>query len=180
MGSSEIIKFVFTGSVGSGKTTAIATISEASHFSTEVKPSEQSVLKHKSTTTVAMDYGVIKTIDGNDKLYLYGTPGQRRFDFMTPILTKDATGIIIMINNNHENPLAELDYYLDLNAEFLLDNPAVIGITHYDKTTRPSIDDYYCALQKRGAPWSVIHVDAREIGDITLLLDTLIATLEYG
>ncbi|MDD5273463.1 MAG: ATP/GTP-binding protein [Methylovulum sp.] len=175
-----ILKFVFTGSVGSGKTTAIATISENSYFSTEVKPSEQNVLQQKKTTTVAMDYGVLKTLDGEDKFYLYGTPGQRRFDFMTPILTRDAAGLIIMINNTHENPLDDLEYYLSLNKGFLLKNPAVIGITHYDRADQPSIEDYLDILNERGIPWPVMHIDARELDDILLLLDTLVMMVEFG
>lgn len=174
-----ILKFVFTGSVGSGKTTAIANLSETSYFSTEAKPSEQDVMAQKQTTTVAMDYGVIKTLDGHDKFYLYGTPGQRRFDFMTPILTRDAAGLIIIINNTHNNPLDDLYYYLELNKSFLRNNPAVIGITHYDKCCRPSVEDYLNILKKRGVPWPVIHVDAREQDDMLLLLDTLIMMVEF-
>ena len=41
------IKFVFTGCVGAGKTTAIAAISEVVPFSTEAKPSEESVINVK-------------------------------------------------------------------------------------------------------------------------------------
>ncbi len=175
-----ILKFVFTGSVGSGKTTAIATISENSYFSTEVKPSEQSVLQQKKSTTVAMDYGVLKTLDGEDKFYLYGTPGQRRFDFMTPILTRDAAGLIIMINNTHENPVDDLEYYLNLNKSFLLKNPAVIGITHYDRADQPSIETYLDLLSERGVPWPVMHIDARELDDILLLLDTLVMMVEFS
>ncbi|MDD2724484.1 MAG: ATP/GTP-binding protein [Methylovulum sp.] len=173
------IKVVFTGCVGAGKTTAITTISEKPPVSTEVKPSEASVIKRKASTTVAMDYGEL-TLDGGDKLYLYGTPGQRRFEFMTDILTKGALGLIVLIDNSHENPLDELDYYLNLNHRFLTDNPAVIGITHYDVASQPSVDDYYAALAERGDPWPVIHVDARSAMDVKLLLDTLLAVLEFG
>jgi len=173
------IKFVFTGSVGAGKTTAIAAISESAPISTDVKPSEESVIKRKSSTTVAMDYGEL-TLEDGDKLYLYGTPGQRRFDFMCHVLTQGALGLIVLIDNTHDDPLSDLDYYLNLNANFLLKQPAVIGITHYDESTEPSIDDYYLALQDRGDPWPVIHADARKPSDIKLLLDTLLAMLEYG
>ena len=173
------IKLVFTGCVGAGKTTAIAAISEEIPISTEVKPSEQSVIKRKPSTTVAMDYGVL-TLENGEKLYLYGTPGQRRFDFMTDLLTKGALGLIILIDNTHTDPLAELDYYLNLNHRFLQNNPAVIGITHYDENTQPNIGDYYAALAERGDPWPVIQTDARCPTDIHLLLNALIALLEYG
>lgn len=179
MNNRHKIKFVFTGSVGAGKTTAIKTISEVDPISTEAKPSEESVVKRKSSTTVAMDYGELTMEDGN-KIYLYGTPGQRRFDFMCHILTQGALGLIVLIDNTHENPFGELDYYLNLNAAFLQQSAAVIGITHYDEATKPSIDDYYQALEERGDPWPVIHVDAREADDVVILLNTLLATLEYA
>jgi len=179
MPDSNQLKIVFTGCVGAGKTTAITTISEKKVISTDVKPSETSVIKRKPTTTVAMDYGEL-TLEGGDKLYLYGTPGQRRFDFMTDILTKGALGLIVLIDNTHSNPLDEMDYYLNLNHKFLLHNPAVIGVTHYDQVTQPTIDDYYVALAERGDPWPVLHADARSLADIKLLLNTLLAVLEYG
>lgn len=177
--SSQQIKIVFTGSVGAGKTTAIAAISEIDPVRTEAKPSESSVLSRKSSTTVAMDYGEL-TLEDETKLYLYGTPGQRRFDFMSHILTKGALGLVVLVDNSHPTPLEELDYYLNLNAEFLLKNPAVIGITHYDKAIQPSVDDYYNVLKERGDFWPIIHADARKSEDVTLLLQTLLATLEYS
>jgi len=173
------IKVVFTGSVGAGKTTAIQTISEIDPIRTEAKPSEVSVLNRKSSTTVAMDYGEL-TLEDDTKLYLYGTPGQRRFDFMSHILTKGALGLVILIDNSHSSPLEDLDYYLNLNAEFLLNNPAVIGVTHYDQAIKPSVDDYYNVLRERGDAWPIIHADARKPEDVTLLLHLLLATLEYS
>ena len=179
MNDKHKIKFVFTGSVGAGKTTAIKTISEVDPISTEAKPSENSVIKRKSTTTVAMDYGEL-TLDDNQKVYLYGTPGQRRFDFMCNILTKGALGLIVLIDNTHEDPMGELDYYLNLNADFLQNTAAVIGVSHFDETNQPTVDDYYQALHERGDPWPVIHIDARDKDDIIILLNTLLATLEYS
>lgn len=178
MDANQQIKIVFTGCVGAGKTTAIATISEIVPVRTEAKPSEADVLNRKSSTTVAMDYGEL-TLEGDTKLYLYGTPGQRRFDFMCHILTKGALGLVILIDNSHQSPLEELDYYLNLNAEFLINKPAVIGVTHYDKVIQPSVDDYYNVLRERGDSWPIIHADARKPEDVALLLQTLLATLEY-
>ncbi len=179
MDDNRKIKIVFTGCVGAGKTTAIETISEIDPVKTEAKPTEQSILNHKSSTTVALDYGEL-TLEDNSKLYLYGTPGQRRFDFMSHILTKGALGLLILIDNSHKSPLEELDYYLNLNAEFLTKNPAVIGITHYDQSMQLTVDDYYTVLKEHGDFWPVIHADARKPEDVTLLLHTLLAILEYS
>lgn len=179
MKNTNEIKFVFTGSVGAGKTCAIASISEIDPVTTDVKSTETDVLKHKKTTTVAMDYGYLTLKNGN-RLSLYGTPGQRRFDFMCHILTQGALGLIILIDNSHENPLSELDYYLNLNAAFLLENPVIIGITHFDEKNTPEIEDYYMALEERGDAWPVVRVDARIKEDVSILLHVLVAALEYG
>ena len=47
----------------------------------------------KATTTVAMDFGRI-TVDEQMILYLFGTPGQRRFWFMWDDLSQGAVGAI--------------------------------------------------------------------------------------
>lgn len=172
-------KVVFTGSVGAGKTTAICTISEVPPVTTEARPSEDQVVARKKSTTVAMDYGIL-TLDEGIKLHVYGTPGQRRFDFMCHILTQGALGLIILIDNTHSDPLGELDYYLNLNAAFLRQSAAVVGVTHYDMSTQPTVQEYYDCLFERGDPWPVIHVDARDKGDVALLIHTLLAQLEFG
>jgi hypothetical protein len=172
------IKLVFTGSVGAGKTTAITSISEVPPVVTEARPTDD-VASRKSTTTVAMDYGQL-TLDTGAKLHLYGTPGQRRFDFMCHILTQGALGLIVLVNNSNPDPLEDLDYYLNLNADFLKNRPAVIGVTHLDVAASPTLDDYYASLGERGEIWPVFRADARERGDIVVLIDALVSVLEYG
>lgn len=172
------IKLVFTGSVGAGKTTAITSISDVPPIVTEAKPSDD-VASRKSSTTVAMDYGQMFLEEGI-KLHLYGTPGQRRFDFMCHILTKGALGLIVLVNNSNPSPLEDLDYYLNLNADFLKEKPAVIGVTHLDESDSPSLDDYYSILGERGEIWPVFRADARNKDDMVILIDALISVLEYG
>jgi hypothetical protein len=162
-------KIVFTGSVGAGKTLAINQLSEVAAISTDVKSSESGVLRKKLTTTVAMDYGEL-TLSDTEKLYLYGTPGQRRFDFMSHILCEGALGLIILIDNSHEFPLQELDYYLNINAKFLITHPAVIGITHIDESDTPTLKDYHDCLDERGDSFPIIYLDARIKKDVLLLL----------
>ena len=69
------------GPVGAGKTTAIHTLSDIEVVHTEARATDAT--RHlKATTTVSMDVGVLH-LPGNDKLRLYGAPGQDRFDFMS-------------------------------------------------------------------------------------------------
>lgn len=170
-------KIVFTGSVGAGKTLAINQLSEVTAISTDVKSTESGVLRKKLTTTVAMDYGEL-TLSDTEKLYLYGTPGQRRFDFMSHILCEGALGLIILIDNSHEHPLQELDYYLNINAGFLMTHPAVIGITHTDEASYPTLNVYEACLEEHGDEFPMMIIDARVKRDVLLLLQMLINEIE--
>ncbi|MEZ5672763.1 MAG: ATP/GTP-binding protein [Thiotrichaceae bacterium] len=66
------------------------------------KPDQQS--SRKETITVAMDYGELTSDDGQ-KLRIYGTPGQQRFDYMWKILIKGALGLIILVDNAGSDPV---------------------------------------------------------------------------
>jgi hypothetical protein len=89
----QTVKIVVTGPFSSGKTEFIQSISEIDVVSTERKISLESE-KIKNATTVAMDFGRI-TIDKELVLYMFGTPGQRRFDFMWEILSEGMLGFIV-------------------------------------------------------------------------------------
>lgn len=89
-------KIVVTGSFNSGKTQFIRTISDIEVVSTERRiTTEDSGIK--AETTVAMDYGRVKI--GDDTLYLFGTPGQHRFDFMREILSAEMDGFIVLVDS---------------------------------------------------------------------------------
>ena len=76
----QTVKMVVTGPFNAGKTQFIRSISEIDVVSTERRISSEPE-KVKDATTVAMDFGRI-TVDEDLILYLFGTPGQKRFDFM--------------------------------------------------------------------------------------------------
>jgi len=85
----QTVKMVVTGPFSSGKTQFIQTVSEIDVVATERKISSESE-RIKETTTVAMDFGRI-TVDDDLVLYLFGTPGQKRFDFMWEILSEGSS-----------------------------------------------------------------------------------------
>lgn len=169
------IKLVITGSVGAGKTTAIYAVSDKPPVTTETKPTDD-VLMMKDSTTTSMDYGSY-WYSSATKVHVYGTPGQQRFSFMSDVLTKGAHGLIILINNNQDEPLEDLDYYLKHNEKFLLKSHAVIGITHLDVNRKHNIKMYTDFMQKQGIPWPVMPVDARKNSDILRLADKMIVTI---
>ena len=59
----------------------------------------------KNETTVAMDFGRI-TIDRDLVLYLFGTPGQERFDFMWEILGEGMLGYVLLLDAARPDSLA--------------------------------------------------------------------------
>src|SRR5437764_1846548 len=99
------VKIVVTGPFSAGKTTLIRTISEITVLSTEKDITDETRVR-KSETTVAMDFGRI-TIDRDLVLYLFGTPGQERFDFMWEILGEGMLGYILLLDAEREDSLQE-------------------------------------------------------------------------
>lgn len=91
------VKIVVTGPFGAGKTTFIRAISEIAVLSTERDISDHT-RAHKPQTTVAMDFGRI-TVDPSLVLYLFGTPGQERFDFMWEILAEGMLGFVLVVDH---------------------------------------------------------------------------------
>ena len=99
------VKIVVTGPFAAGKTTLIRTISEITVLSTERDVSDDTRAR-KPETTVAMDFGRI-TIDRDLVLYLFGTPGQERFDFMWEILGEGMIGYVCLVDGSREDSVEE-------------------------------------------------------------------------
>ncbi len=84
----------------------------------------------KSTTILAFDFGRL-TLDSGQVLYLYGTPGQFRFDFMWEILIDRVQAYILLIDAHRpENFHAarKIFNFMQHRAQI----PMIIGLTHTD------------------------------------------------
>lgn len=170
------IKIVFSGTAGSGKTTAIANISELPPVSTEAPITDGSD-GDKQTTTAAMDYG---EIDLGDELVLrlYGTPGQRRFRHMWELLVPGALGVVILVDNARRLPLSDAAIYLDNFAGLVDPDSVIIGITKTDMAPHPSIADYKRLLAERRESYTVLPVDVRKREDVLMIIDALLTSVE--
>src|SRR3984885_1511919 len=104
-GNAQAVKIVVTGPFSAGKSTLIRTISEITVLSTEKDITDETKAR-KSETTVAMDFGRI-TIDKDLVLYLFGTPGQDRFDFMWEILGEGMIGYVLLVDSSRPESLDE-------------------------------------------------------------------------
>ncbi len=103
------MKIVITGPFGAGKTTLIRTISEITVLSTERELSSEAEATSrpgKARTTVAMDFGRIG-IDSDLVLYLFGTPGQERFEFMWEVLGEGMLGYVLLLDSARPEAVAE-------------------------------------------------------------------------
>jgi len=102
----QTVKMVVTGPFSAGKTEFIRSVSEIDVVSTERKISSDGERAVKQATTVAMDFGRI-TVDEDLVLYLFGTPGQKRFDFMWEILSEGMLGFIVMVDSTRPETYRE-------------------------------------------------------------------------
>lgn len=171
------LKIVFSGPMGAGKTQAIATLSDIPVISTEVKNTDLDT-NSKTLTTVGMDYGEL-FIDGGTKIGLCGTPGQERFNFLWPILSQGALGVIILIDHSAADPLADLSHYLDTYAK-IYDGRIVVGVSQIDKKPERDFGIYREWLDKNNKNLPVFPVDMRKREDVLLLVECIIASLEQS
>ena len=102
-----------------------------------------------------MDFGRI-TIADDLVLYLFGTPGQRRFWFMWDDLVRGAIGALVLVDTRRlEDSFAAVDFF---EAR---DLPFIVAVNEFDAAPNHGVDDLREALAL--APdVPIINIDARE------------------
>jgi signal recognition particle receptor subunit beta len=176
----QAIKLVVTGSMGAGKTTAIGAISEIPPVVTDVlMTGEIATSRDKTTTTVAMDYGEL-TLDDGRKLLLFGTPGQRRYDFMCRILARGALGVLMLVDGVAAGAVEEFEYFLALFAEEARADCLVVGVTHLDRGSNLGLEPFHAVLERLGIACPVFSVDPRRREHVILMVEALLASLQFA
>jgi uncharacterized protein len=140
----QTVKMVVTGPFNAGKTEFIQSVSEINVVSTERKISSTAE-RVKETTTVAMDFGRI-TVDQDLVLYLFGTPGQKRFDFMWEILSEGMLGFIVMVDSTRPETFREARSILETFRAYA-PTPYVVAANKQDMPDAWELEDIRLALR---------------------------------
>jgi uncharacterized protein len=140
----QTVKMVVTGPFNAGKTEFIRSVSEIDVVSTERRISSESE-RVKETTTVAMDFGRI-TVDNDLVLYLFGTPGQKRFDFMWEILSEGMLGFVVMVDSTRPETFREARSILETFRAYA-PTPYVVAANKQDQEDAWEPGDIRIALR---------------------------------
>jgi signal recognition particle receptor subunit beta len=142
--ATQTVKMVVTGPFNAGKTQFVGAISEIDVVRTERKISSDAE-KVKEQTTVAMDFGRI-TVDDDLILYLFGTPGQRRFDFMWEILAEGMLGFVVLVDSSRPETFREAKSILETFRAYA-PTPYVVAANKQDMADAWAVEDLRVALK---------------------------------
>jgi uncharacterized protein len=171
------IKILIAGGFGVGKTTLVSSLTEIRPLQTEEDLSAPSAfvdltdgVEQKTTTTVAMDFGRI-TIRSDLVVYLFGTPGQKRFWFMWDELAVGALGAVVLADTRRlADSFPSIDYFEQRGTPF------VVAVNCFDAAERFPTEIVRKALNLN-LDVPILLCDARQRDSCR---DALVTLVEYA
>ncbi|WP_402466344.1 GTP-binding protein [Isoptericola aurantiacus] len=167
------VKVLVVGAYGVGKTTLIDSVSEIPTLRTEERVTTASVgvdpqVGDKATTTVAMDFGRV-TLSSATALYLFGTPGQRRFWELWSGLAEGAVGVLVLVDTRRLEESFEVFDQLEENTRL----PVAVVVNRFPDAPRHPEADVRAALDLPDDT-PVVSGDVRERDQAAAALVTLV------
>lgn len=181
MRAEHVFKLLVTGPFAAGKTTLIQAVSQTPVVETDVETSGDEAIV-KARTTVAMDFGTYALHDDREghaeediRLLLFGTPGQRRFWFMTDVLKGDVDAVVYVVDaeaehTHHEAGDAMRALLRDLHV------PLVVAVNRCDDPEHAELvaRSLGALVSEAVIPCQLIHPESGR----SVIIEALIAVLD--
>lgn len=161
-------RILVTGTLGAGKSAALTALLGAVPPQTPLDAGQ---------VPAALDHGEL-VLDGGERLHLYGTPGQRRFEPTWRELADGAMGLVVLVDPARPDPLADLAIYLENFLDLIARSACVVGVGRRADGAGPGLDAFAEVAARFGVVCPIVAVDVRDRAQVAVLMDLLLVQLE--
>ncbi|MDR2871904.1 MAG: hypothetical protein LBV45_05175 [Xanthomonadaceae bacterium] len=166
---SRRLDILLAGSTGSGKTTALNTISSPVLFDEVAATNNTLTTAHN--TSIAIDYG-FKEFDAF-YIHMHAIPDQARFARMIKPALTACNAVLILADATSEDPINDVCRQIELLSELgAIEHPLLIAYTHLDVRNMPKNFTQRVAAHT-GFRIPAIPLDPRDRGSVTRVLSLL-------